>query len=429
MLRFKVSFLRNSFIILFSTVLAKLVPFLLQPVLTEILTPKDYGLIELFLVSTSIFIPILSLGMPSSVSRGFFYEDISFKTYQGTVLSILFLSFSFWLLFFVFNIEALNSLIALPKYWIVSIPIFCFFEALVLIRLTNWLVEEKSLQYGLFQVLLTLLDFGLTLVLLLKFSFDYEARLIGKVATSILMGFIGFLLLYRNRKFLFAFSKTYSKKILTFSLPLVPHIIGNLIINASDRIFLAKMAGLSEMGIYSLGYQIGQVVIIIGLSFNRAWQPWLFKSLNLKQHSKNLEIIKYSYFYFFTIISASLIIGFAAPYLLEYYVNERFWEASKYIIWVALGYGFNSIYFIIASYYFYLDKTKKLGLFTIITAILNITLNYVLIKYNGPVGAAQATTISFAIQLILVWHGINSHINMPWKKGFIEIFKKNSASS
>ncbi|GAI91605.1 unnamed protein product, partial [marine sediment metagenome] len=51
---------------------------------------------------------------------------------------------------------------------------------------------------------------------------------------------------------------------------------------------------------------------------------------------------------------------------------------------------------------------------TLMSAVINIGLNYFLIKANGAIGAAQATTITFFISFILTWILSAKVYQMPW---------------
>ena len=52
--------------------------------------------------------------------------------------------------------------------------------------------------------------------------------------------------------------------------------IGKFVINQSDRLFLAKMVSVEEMGIYSVGYQVGTIVLILVTAFSNFFSPFLF---------------------------------------------------------------------------------------------------------------------------------------------------------
>jgi Na+-driven multidrug efflux pump len=50
-----------------------------------------------------------------------------------------------------------------------------------------------------------------------------------------------------------------------------------------------------------------------------------------------------------------------------------------------------------------------------VTAGLNVVLNYVLIKANGAVGAAQASAAAFLVSFLLTWALSAKAYPMPWR--------------
>ena len=69
----------------------------------------------------------------------------------------------------------------------------------------------------------------------------------------------------------------------------------------------------------------------------------------------------------------------------------------------------------VVNYIFYIKKTYILAWVTFASAGMNIVLNYFFIKANGAIGAAQATTITFFVQFIMVWILSAKVYKMPWK--------------
>jgi O-antigen/teichoic acid export membrane protein len=149
-------------------------------------------------------------------------------------------------------------------------------------------------------------------------------------------------------------------------------------------------------------------------SFNKAWVPWLFAQLKKGNENNKKRIVKITYIYFGAIILLALLLSATAPWFLNFFVGEEFKEAGKYVFWIAIGYAFNGMYKLVGNYIFYAEKTKYLAWITFLTAILNIIFTYLLIKLNGPVGAAQATALAFFISFVLTWILSSKVYKMPW---------------
>ena len=220
--------------------------------------------------------------------------------------------------------------------------------------------------------------------------------------------------LIREKNFQWGYHKEYVRSILKFGLPLIPHVLGAVVITYSDRLFITKMIGLEEMGLYAVGYQIGMVIYLIQNSFNQAWQPWLYQKLKDDNFNDKQRIVKITYVYFAGLVLAVLALTMIGPWIVETMTADEYKDSNQFIFWIALGFAFNGMYKMVGNYLFYLRKTMTIGLITAMTALINIVLNYVLIKMNGPVGAAQSTAVTFFIQFAVVWIISAKTLNMPW---------------
>ena len=67
-----------------------------------------------------------------------------------------------------------------------------------------------------------------------------------------------------------------------------------------------------------------------------------------------------------------------------------------------IGFLFQSLYFLYTNYLFYYKKTKVLAMITFLGAILNLILNYILIKKLGVIGVAYSTAITYLLFFITV---------------------------
>ena len=110
----------------------------------------------------------------------------------------------------------------------------------------------------------------------------------------------------------------------------------------------------------------------------------------------------------------TLVFGISAPWLLAFLVGPAFKASYVYILWIALGFAFTGMYFMVVNYIFYAEKTHYLAIASISMSLLNVFLNYIFIKLNGPIGAAQATTITSFCTFLLVWYLSSKVYNMPW---------------
>lgn len=370
-----------------------------------------------------MMIVFVGLSTHGAVAVNFFkLNKQELKVYIGNVIFIVFISFilTFSIIYVIKN--PFSRLIKFPENWLSIVAVVALFQFLFTLTLTLWQVEQKPLPYGLFQILQTILNVGLSLIFVVALGWQWQGRLLGIVITSIAFAFVSAFVIYKRKYINFSFNKNYVKDALFFGIPLIPHALGGWITTSIDRIFINSMVNVAATGIYTVGYQVGMIIGLLATSFNKAWSPFLYERLKENNYATKVKIVKFTYVYFMGIIPLALVLSFVAPFFLKFFVGKNFYSAYKYVIWIALGYAFNGMYFMVAGYIFYTKKTYILAWITASSAGINVVLNYFLIKANGAIGAAQATTITFFISFIFTWALSGKLYKMPWLK-FLKVKK------
>jgi len=412
--------IKQSLIYLGSSILNKAIPFLLLPIMTHYLSPSDYGILSIYSIFIAIYSALIGMASHTIISKNFFKvskQEISL--YIGNILLILMITFMFYIsLTYIFSL-CFDEIFSIPSKWLLLIP---FISIMLMINEVNTTIlrnEQKAYMFGVFEVSNTLLKIGFTILFLLVFHYGWLSQVFGTLIGSFIFFIIGLLYL-KNRSYLtFKFDKNIVKSILNISIPLIPHLLGGLIVAMSDRLFIEKMVSIEAVGIYSVGYMFGMIVMLFTDAFIKAWSPWFYKILSNPTNAKKEKIVKYTYIYIFGLFILSIFISFVAGFILPYFVDEKFYEAKQFIIWVALGYAVQGVYKIFFPYLVHISKTSFLAFSTITAAILNLLFNYIFILYFGTIGAAYATILAFGVSAVLVFLYQKRNFEMPWN-----IFRK-----
>lgn len=407
--------LKTSAVYTLTNIINSAIPFLMMPVLTRVLSPVDYGIVSMFQVLLGIVAPFTGLSVNGAINRRYYDRDkIDFPKYVANCFVLLLSSTLIVGILFILFGKGISNATSFPVGWLWAVLIVSCCQFIISIVLIHWQVQIKPLFFSIFQITNTLLNMGLSIWFVIGLGYNWQGRIQGQVITAIVFSIIGIFILYRSGWIKWGINKEYLKHALFFGIPLIPHTLGTFIITMSDRLFLTNMVGVAETGLYTVGYQIGNIVGLIQDAINKAWVPWLFNKLkNINENSK-VQIVKITYILFIFIAIIALVLSAIAPWLLSFFVGEEFRSAGKYVFWIAIGYAFNGMYKIIANYIFYVEKTKYLAWMTFLTALLNIFFTFILIKINGPVGAAQATALAFFISFILTWVLSSKLYKMPW---------------
>jgi O-antigen/teichoic acid export membrane protein len=408
--------IKNSLIYLGSSILNKLVPFLLLPIMTKYLSPKEYGILALYTILITFYNAFIGMSIHTNISKNFFkVSKGEMSEYIGNMIFIIFLTFIIYLSITFLVIQFFDNLFSIPSYWILAIPIISFMMTVNSINTTLLRNEGRAYIFGIFEIVNTLINISITLLLLVNLEYGWKSQIVGLFIGYFIFFIIGLLYMKKRNYLKFTFDKTKVKSILSISIPLIPHVLGGIVIGMSDRIFIEKMVSLEAVGIYSVGYMFGMIIVLFSDAFIKAWSPWFFKNLSNPTDTKKQKIVKYTYIYIFGIFIFAVLISFIGKWILPYFVDERYIDARNYILWISIGYAVHSIYKIFFPYLVHINKTAFLAISTVVAAILNLILNYYFINIFGVVGAAYATIISFLVGSILVFWYQSIHYSMPWK--------------
>lgn len=405
-----------------TSVINSAIPFFLLPILTRYLIPEDYGIVSMFGVLVSLVSPFIGLSIQGAIARMYYEkENVDIKIYITNCLYILLFSTALVsVIFFLFS-GFIAKLTSLPAQILWIAIIIAFAQFITRIVLTLWQVQVKPLQYGAFQISQTFINASLSIWFIVGIGMAWEGRIIAQLITLLSFSVIGTFILLKNKWLKFSYNPSYVKHALGFGVPLIPHSLGGIIMTMTDRIFITAMVGIGATGIYTVGYQIGMIINLLATSFNQAYVPWLYRQLKENNFLKKIRIVKMTYLYFIVILVIAVVLSFIAPWFLSFFVGKEFTGSSIFVVWIALGYAFNGMYFMVVNYMFYAQKTISLAWITFFTAVLNIVLNYFFISKFGAIGAAQATTIVYVIKFILTWILVAKIYDMPWNLKYKKI--------
>jgi O-antigen/teichoic acid export membrane protein len=397
---------KNTLLYGMQDILEKVVAFCLIPVYTAFLTPDEYGIISVMTLVISVLSIIYISGQHGSALR-YYYQ---YKEYPDRQRAMLGSIFTYLLLFpllvslvlLVWGGDLFHALfqdIAFFPYGALSV-VTAYFLVVPQLQLTVWMASESPRQHVVFSAGRLVLSTSLILIFVAGFRWGAFGKLLGAVIGNGVFWAVAavFLLKHAGLKI----SGQELKRSLSYGLPLVPHLLAGLILTMSDRYMLEYMVGLAEVGIYSLGYNLGSIMLFLSGAFDKAWFPFYFSAVDDEEKKALLPKIA-TYFVAFSLF-VTLIISLFAREIVALMASPAYQAAYRVIPVVALGVFFNCIYLIPVKAFFYYKKTKYIPVLTGVAAVANIGLNLWLIPIYGMMGAAWATVASYFLMFVLVLH-------------------------
>jgi O-antigen/teichoic acid export membrane protein len=252
--------------------------FALLPVYTRYLRPAEYGIVALTVTCTVALGILYPLGLRGAISRTY-YESGSVRERRervGTlwIAMILFAAATALLLDRFGPSLTAAALPEVPFHPYLRLAVWtAFLGVLGLTPLALLQAQERAHAYVLLTLWTALTTTAVTVWMVVRGGGAHgylKGALIGAALAAVpyLALTIG-----QIRP---VFRASILMPALAFSLPLVPHALAGWALEMSDRAILTRLLPLQDVGIYSLGYQLGAARGLMTAAFNAAWVPFLF---------------------------------------------------------------------------------------------------------------------------------------------------------
>lgn len=380
----------------FSSIILKAILLLTTPIFTRLMSTEEFGITSTFNSWCALFLVFCTLNLTYSVGRAKIDFPEKLDEYIGAmqVLTIT-LSSSLGIVFIIYA-RHLTEVFELPLvgiYWLIiyleSVPIINLYQTGTRYRYKY----KENIAIGWYTGLL-----GVVLPLLFIFFIDGQ-RSILRIAGNVIPLFVLaiFLLIKSARGGNLKYNKEYWKYGVSLSAPLVLHELSHSVLSQSDRIFIAKMCGAVDTGIYSIAYNYGCLMSIVTNAIANGWLPWFHDMYFEKEFG---EIKKNSRL----VVVLGCYIGLAcvalAPEAVLILGGTQYIKGIYCIAPVTMGIVCQYIYTHYVNIEMHLKKTKFVPIGTCIAASLNLVLNYIFIPIYGFVAASYTTFISYFVLMV-----------------------------
>jgi O-antigen/teichoic acid export membrane protein len=386
-----------------ANLLTKGISLLLIPFYVNYFTESEYGVLGMLSVFGGFAGAVVSFQLYQGMSR-YIAEDVSLKVKQkigSTAVFFAVLSYSVFLLFaFVFKdviIDALSSDVRIDdNVYLLSITTICvnslfhvFGTQLKSLRMVNEFAITSFL-HSIFNILL---------IIFFVIKFDYGIKSIFYAGLVVAPLMILLQIYYLKDYLIFYFGKNELKKLLKFSIPLIPAAIAYLILNLTDRFFIKEIS-MSANGIYEVAFKFSSIITIILVAFQSALAPILYQKHELE--STKIELAKIFKLFFGVGTLGVLILSLFSYETLYIFTKPSYYEAEYilplfYTTLLITGLG------LFSPGLYLKHKTKLIPIVVTFSACVNIGLNYLLVHQFQLVGAAVATLISVSINNVALF--------------------------
>ncbi len=411
---------RDTSVYLVGNLIQKAAGFILIPLYTHYLTTSQYGLLELANTMVNLLLVAAAFGVPGAVNKCFQRDcagDADRRSLGGTAL-LFTLATGSGLLLIGWSLQDILAplLFSGPEGPLVYryMLLWLFFAELAAIPFELLRTRGRSAAF-----LTTSL---IQLAIQSSVSF-YLVRFAGMGIAGVLLGNLsGFLAVGLVSAFLLRGAVTWRwdsrllKALTAFGASMIPVFLSGWVMDASDRFFLQALASLSAVGIYALGYKFGALVnLLVSVPFQRAFTPLFFSMASEKTAPRSLARVT-TYFAGAMAVS-TLVISIAVPPFLRLAAAPEFFPAWRIVPLVCLAYAFGGLANCLGSGLVVSHKVRLIALFSTLSAIANLGLNFLLIPSLEMYGAALSTVIAFGLQLGGILYALSKYYPLPLEWG------------
>lgn len=394
-------------IILIGSFGSKILSFLMIPLYTSVLSTSDYGIVDLINISVSLMYPIVTLSISEAVVRFVLEKDGKDDEY----LTISFLVF------------LIGTGIMIPGSWIIS---FCLFHGEYYFYILGIFIlssassilgqyargKERLRDYSINGVLSTFLFLSFNIIFLVGLKMGLKGYLISTIISSMISTcYLAIQLnLAQHISLRKGIDKTSIKKMISYSFPLIFNAISWWIVISSDKYIILYFCGASANGIYSVAQKIPSLLMTIVTLFISAWQISAVDDFGSEASARFFSSVLKRY-QGLLILIATIIIPFTRIIARVMFAKD-FYIAWRYIFVLIIANIFYAIESFQGTVYTAAMKTKTSFYTTLIGAICNILMNFLLIPKFGIMGACIATALSYYFVLIIRQININRFFDL-----------------
>lgn len=390
----------NTLLFAVSNFSSKLLSFCIRPYLSYALdSPDVMGVSTLLQQAANLLIPLVSLGMSYAVIRFGLDKERSKGSVFVNAFTAILLGFGVLVLAtpLVRRVPSAADYLVLLDLCVLASCLRTLCTQFIRSRMLNRLVALDG-------VLTTAALLGFYLLFLSVFRMGAAGFLLANACADLVSAAFVFV---RGRCWQYAAPANFDRRLLgemlRYSVPMIPAAISFWIINASDMFFVQAMCegyqgrtGNHWVGLLSAGYFLPQIITILGTIFYEAWQ------LSAVTEEEDREAFFSKVFRIYASVLFCCVAGIiwlCRPmmhiYKASYY---EAWRMVPFLTLCSLCTCFNQ--FLNSVYVVY--KRSMNSLYTMLAgAVLNLGLNYGLIRLFGPWGVTLASFLSLLLVFVL----------------------------
>lgn len=395
----------NTLILSIGNLGSKVAAIFLVPLYTHFLSKSNFGIADVLTTTITVLTPIFALSIADAVFRFALDPRENKKEILSTGIVITFVGSCLAILMIPFISIYLN----------VHYSIFLMLSVVISIitsLLSNFMkVIDKVLIFTLSGIVSTLVLILSNIILL----FELQMGLDGYFFSAILSGLSGiiFILLFGKVHHFVDLNQinlTSAKKMIKYSLPLIPNAMSWWLTNDANRIIILMFVGASANGLYAVANKIPAVFSMFFAIFSQAWQISAVEEFESEDRSEFYSLVLQRMIEFSMLFN--IFVLFFVKNIMSMFVSESFYAAWELVPMLLLTVMYSNISSFVGTTYIAAKKTSMITITTFLGMAINICLGLVLVKTYGVQGVIFGGTVGFFVITVIRLINTRSLVNI-----------------
>lgn len=379
-----------------ATVLARSTTLVLLPIQTRFLAPSEVGVVELLLVLMSVAGVIVSLQVTQALAR--FVpddpDDASRRRIASTALWFSVTTYSAFAAIVILLADPIASLLstdAAAEETVIVAAIATWIGSIFIVVQGQLRWELRVGAYATTSVLFSFATLLATVAMLATIGGPPSVFLGQFVGAALALSVAGFL---ARRSFALLFDGDSLRRLLAFSLPLVPSSVGVVLMVSVDRLAIGAMLPIEDVGFFAVGARIASIAGLAVAGVQLALTPLIYATYRLPEAPAELARL----FRNFAGVAFLLVLGlFAfAQETVAILSTPAYAPATQVVGLLTVAVLLNGMSVFAPGLGIAL-RTWRIAAISLGGAVLNTALNLALIPILGISGAALATVVSAGV--------------------------------
>ena len=191
------------------------------------------------------------------------------------------------------------------------------------------------------------------------------------------------------------FSMSVLRECLAFGLPRIPHGAAHQVIAGADRYVLSLYEALREVGIYSVGANLGLGMKLFLSAFENAWAPFYFSEMKDPEAKATFRAVTM----YGVAILALMVAGLSALALdlVRLMTTPQYYGAAVIVPWIGLGVALQGWYLLTSIGLNITKRTMYYPVATGLAAAASVGMSLLLVPRFGAIGAAWSNALAYAV--------------------------------